>query len=123
MILIFGGAYQGKLDYAKENFHLNKICDCTVAAEPDLSVDCLCNTEEFVMNCVKAGIEAREWFEAREEQWKDKVIVVTDVSQGVVPIDRDVRAFREMNGRLMVYLAGKADRVIRVFCGIGKDMK
>lgn len=123
MILIFGGAYQGKLDYAKANFDLNKICDCAEAAEPDLSADCFCNTESFVMNCVKNGMEAKDWFIENREKWQDKIIIVTDVSQGVVPIDKDVRAFREMNGRLMVYLAGEADRVIRVFCGIGKDIK
>ena len=55
--------------------------------------------------------------------WQDSVLVVTDTSQGVVPIDRTVREFREMNGRLLLWLAGEADRVIRVFCGIGKDMK
>lgn len=27
-----------------------------------------------------------------------------------------------MNGRLMLYLAGEADEVIRVFCGIGKKV-
>ncbi|MCQ2546124.1 MAG: bifunctional adenosylcobinamide kinase/adenosylcobinamide-phosphate guanylyltransferase [Clostridia bacterium] len=123
MILIFGGAYQGKLDYAKANFNLNKICDLSEAAEPDISADCFCNTESYVMNCVKKGVEAKTWFEENEELLRDRIIIVTDVSQGVVPIDKDVRAFREMNGRLMVYLAGKADRVIRVFCGIGKDIK
>ena len=48
---------------------------------------------------------------------------MTDTSQGVVPIDKDVRAFREMNGRLMLYLADKAEHVVRVFCGIGKALK
>ncbi|MDO4176196.1 MAG: bifunctional adenosylcobinamide kinase/adenosylcobinamide-phosphate guanylyltransferase [Bacillota bacterium] len=123
MILIFGGAYQGKLDYAKANFNPDKICDLTEAAEPDLQADCFCNTENYVMNCVKKGLEAKDWFEENAEKLQDKIIIVTDVSQGVVPVDREVRAFREMNGRLMVYLAGKADRVIRVFCGIGKDIK
>lgn len=123
MILIFGGAYQGKLDYAKANFRINRICDCQRAEEPDPGADCLCNTESFVMNCVKKGEEAKDWFVKNAEQLENKIIIVTDVSQGVVPIDKDVRAFREMNGRLMVYLAEKADRVIRVFCGIGKDIK
>lgn len=123
MILIFGGAYQGKLDYAKANYKYNKICDCSDGSEPDFDADIICGIEGFVLHCAKAGVEARTFFEKNEERWADKVLVVTDTSQGVVPIDKDVRAFREMNGRLMLYLSGKAESVVRVFCGIGKRLK
>ena len=50
-------------------------------------------------------------------------MILTDVSQGIVPMEARLREFREMNGRLMVYLAGEAQQVIRVFCGIGKKVK
>ena len=46
-----------------------------------------------------------------------------DVSQGLVPVDAEQRAFREMNGRLMLYLAAEAGQVHRVFCGLGKRVK
>ena len=46
-----------------------------------------------------------------------------DMSQGIVPMDKEERAAREMNGRLMIYLAGEADEVVRVFCGIGERIK
>ena len=75
------------------------------------------------MECAKSGEDPRKCFEENRDLWQDSVLVVTDTSQGVVPIDRTVREFREMNGRLLLWLAGEADRVIRVFCGIGKDMK
>ena len=123
MKLIFGGAYQGKLDYARDNYDIQTICDCSGGAEPDFSKDAICGIEGFVMACAKAGIEAREYFEKARDQWQDKILIMTDTSQGVVPIDQDVRAFREMNGRLMLYLAGEADSVERVFCGIGKRLK
>ena len=52
-------------------------------------------------------------------EWADKVLIICDVSQGVVPIDPQIRAFREANGRLA--LSGReGKRVIRVFCGIGR---
>lgn len=123
MILIFGGAYQGKLDYAKENYRFETVCDCSDGREPDFSADVIYGIEGFVLECAKAGKEARQVFEETEGEWAGKILIITDTSQGVVPIDKDVRAFREMNGRLMLYLADKADSVIRVFCGIGKRLK
>ena len=29
MILIFGGAYQGKLEYAQKNYDVETVCDCS----------------------------------------------------------------------------------------------
>lgn len=123
MILIFGGAYQGKLNYARVNFNVDTIWDCSAGAVPNFEADCICGIEGYVMECAKSGEDPRKCFEENRDLWQDSVLVVTDTSQGVVPIDRTVREFREMNGRLLLWLAGEADRVIRVFCGIGKDMK
>lgn len=123
MILIFGGAYQGKLEYARENHRFETVCDCSQGKEPDFHADVIYGIEGFVMECAKAGVNAKEFFESREGLWKDKILIITDTSQGVIPIDKTVRAFREMNGRTMMYLAEKADCVVRVFCGIGKVIK
>ena len=130
MILIFGGAYQGKTDYAKSEFNIEKVWDCS-GGTPDFTADCICGIENFVMDCVKNGVEAREYFREHREEWNradgidgpEKVFVITDTSQGVVPVDADVRAAREMNGRLMIYLAEEASEVHRVFCGIGRRIK
>lgn len=123
MILIFGGAYQGKLEYAREKFEIDRVSDCYEGGEPDFDAEAICGIEAFVMDCVKRGVEAKDFFVDTVAQWQDKILIITDTSQGVVPIDKDVRAAREMNGRLMLYLSGEAERVIRVFCGIGKDIK
>lgn len=123
MIYVFGGAYQGKTDYAREMFDIQTVCDCSGGSFPDFTSDAVSGTEGFVLTCVREGIEAAEWFEERKNQWKDKVIILTDVSQGVVPVDKEMRAFREMNGRLGIYLSKEAGQVHRVFCGIGKRIK
>lgn len=122
MILVFGGAYQGKKEYAQKCLGVKEIFDCEKGA-PDFQYDGIGNIEAFAMECVKKGIEPKSYFEENREKWQEKVLIMTDVSQGVVPIDPEVRAYREANSRLMLYLARQADRVIRVFCGIGKDIK
>lgn len=147
MILIFGGAYQGKLDYAKKNFDIKTVCDCSDGAVPDFAADVIYGIEGFVKRCATRGcevltekqpekqvkrqspesslppLEAADWFSERREAWQDKVLIMTDVSQGIVPTDPELRAFREMNGRLMLRLAAEASEVHRVFCGIGKRVK
>lgn len=147
MILIFGGAYQGKLDYAKKNFKIETVCDCSDGAAPDFAADAIYGIDGFVKRYATRGykaltekhpekqakqqspgsdqspLEAADWFDERREAWRDKILIMTDVSQGIVPMEPELRAFREMNGRLMLRLAAEADEVHRVFCGMGKRVK
>ena len=127
MILIFGGAYQGKLAYAKKNFDIKTVCDCSDGAVPDFAADAIYGIEGFVKRqspgSDQSPLEVADWFSERREAWQDKVLIMTDVSQGIVPMDPELRAFREMNGRLMLRLAAEASEVHRVFCGIGKRVK
>ena len=128
MIVIFGGAYQGKLEYAKENFNISDdevfVCsEDSTAIDNAMSKKIIYGLENFTFACVKAGLEAREELAARREELRDKIIICADISQGIVPLDADQRAWREMNGRCMLWLGREADRVIRVFCGLGQDVK
>lgn len=123
MIFVFGGAYQGKTEYALQEFGAETVCDISEEGEPDFSKDIVTGIEGFVLRCAEQGVEPSEYFASRREQWESTILIVTDVSQGVVPIDSKVRAAREANGRLMIYLAKEADQVHRVFCGIGKRIK
>ena len=125
MVLIFGGAYQGKLEYALENFSLSEkdVYYCEERAGIDLSFKVINNLENFVMACVKEGLEAKELLDEYGDALEDKIIIVTDISQGIVPMDQNERWWREMTGRTMLYLSRRADRVIRVFCGLGQEIK
>ncbi|MBQ4650420.1 MAG: bifunctional adenosylcobinamide kinase/adenosylcobinamide-phosphate guanylyltransferase [Firmicutes bacterium] len=126
MIVIFGGAYQGKLDYARENFNIciDDVFMCQDnSTEIDITKKVICGLENFTFACVKAGLEARDLLADLGDMLSDKIIIVSDISQGIVPLDADQRAWREMNGRCMLWLGKEADRVIRVFCGLGQDIK
>ena len=125
MILIFGGAYQGKLEYALDNFNMTEkdVFHCKEEAALDLSFKVISNLENFVMGCVKEGKEAKGLLLEYGEALEDKIIIVTDISQGIVPMDPVQRCWREMVGRTMLYLGGRAEKVIRVFCGLGQEIK
>ncbi len=121
MILIFGGAYQGKLDYAKERFggRVYECCD----SRPNFDGDIIHHLERFVLACIKEGVDPQEYLREKHDILKDKIIICDDVSQGVVPIDKDERAFREANGRVMIAMAKEAKEVVRIFCGLPHILK
>ena len=52
-----------------------------------------------------------------------EVVIATEVGGGVVPADPEQRMAREAAGRLNCLLAKRADRVIRVFCGLPTVLK
>ena len=53
----------------------------------------------------------------------DAVIVADEIGCGVVPVDKNDRAWREAAGRALCVLAQKAESVTRVVCGIGVRIK
>lgn len=124
MILIIGGSYQGKLDFARERFGLADgdifLCDENTE-ELSASKRCLAYIEKWALNRVRAGADPLTELPA---EWReDGVIVATDISGGVVPVDPVLRAWREACGRLTAALAARSDEVWRLFCGIPQRLK
>lgn len=128
MILVLGGAYQGKLDYVKEKI-LPDGKVYTVEENDDgfreeaLRADIIYGMEKFVYSCEKAGKEAIEEIDNFFGEDDDKVFIFDDISAGLVPMDALDRAWREHNGRTMILLAQRAEQVHRVFCGLGQRLK
>ena len=145
MILVFGGAYQGKKDFVIKELGIKEeeILDISEIAkdipdknEHDLvysleaflaesikTAKCVYGFDSFVRVMTVGGRSIEKWIEENGANLKDCVIVMQDVSQGLVPMDYQEREFREENGRAMVKLAEIAEKVYRVFCGIGNMVK
>ena len=124
MILIIGGAYQGKRDYAKSSFHLapEDIFTCE-GTEIDFSKRCVNALEEFCYACVRQDIDPVAYFQSHREDWQDSILICNDLSSGVVPMDPVERQWRHVSGRLCQYLAGQAKQVSRIFCGLEQRLK
>lgn len=121
MIFVFGGAYQGKREFAESTFNIKE--------GEDRLID---NLNDWIRNLVEDGRDSDAGVDAlildiakREEELKGRevVIIMDDISQGLVPMDPVDRAYREANGRAMIKLAKEATAVYRVFCGIGTRIK
>ena len=126
MVFIIGGAYQGMLEYALEKTHYmtRDVYDCTRdKVEIDFSKKVLNNVEEICYACIKADRDPVKFMAARRSKWANSVLIMNDISCGLVPMDPTDRAYREAASRLAIYLVSEADAVIRVFCGIPKRLK
>lgn len=120
MILIIGGAYQGKLDFAKSAFALNDddVFTCT-DARIDFSRRCIYKIEEFSCN----HPDPIGYFRSHREQWQDSILILQDIFCGVVPTGAENRLWRQETGRLAQYLSREAEQVSRIFCGLEQRLK
>lgn len=121
MIFVFGGAYQGKREFAESTFSIKE--------GEDRLID---NLNEWIRNLVEDGRDSDAGIDAliadvkkREQELsgQEVVIIMDDISQGLIPMDAVDRAYREANGRAMIKLAREATAVYRIFCGIGTKIK
>ena len=120
MILIIGGAYQGKLDYARETYELTDGDICTCGEEDiDFGKKCVHRIEEYVWT----HPDALTFFRQHRPEWENSILICRDLSCGVVPLERENRAWRQNTGRLCQYLAKEAKEVHRIFCGLEQRLK
>lgn len=126
MILIFGGSYQGKLDFALRKFSLTE-ADVTRCSqdmkELDFSRKIIYGVEKFTYGCCSRGEDAEGYFKAALDRLEDHIIICDDISCGLVPMDKTERLWRETNGRCMNIVSSRSEQVYRVFCGIESRVK
>ena len=124
MILIIGGAYQGKLEYVSENYPGKSVFQCDAEnTEIDFSADVINSLHLLLLAQIKAGMDCVDCLNKTLPKLKDKIIICDDITCGVVPVDGETRQWREAVGRCMTLISKNADEVIRVFCGIGTKIK
>ena len=119
MDLIIGGAYQGKLEYVKEKYNISDddIFECSQETEIDPAKRVFHHFEQYLKYCCLNGKSPVLDF------GKDRIVIMDDIFCGVVPIDKDIRAWREFCGRAGAALSEKADHVTRIFCGLPQELK
>lgn len=126
MHIVFGGAFNGKRKYVKEQLKPDSI----VWAESELP--------GVGESAVIAGLE--QWIRKQLEQQRseqdilalireleessgERIWILTDISRGIVPIDPLEREWRDVTGRSYQYLFGKAQHITRIWYGIPQSIK
>lgn len=124
MKLVTGGAYQGKLGYAKELYPDVVWKDGAECGLQDIETcEALDHFHLFVRRWMEAGRTKEELIDTVLEKNSGIIIVCDEVGCGLVPVDAFEREYREAAGRICTAFADRADRVDRVVCGIGMRIK
>lgn len=130
MKMIFGGAYQGKLEYALKKYNISEddvfFCSSEMP-EMDLSKRIIYGLENFSWACENKGDSPEkilmDIISSNEDIASDIIFISEDISCGLVPMDKTERSWRENHGRMMIALANKCTSVERIFCGIPMKIK
>lgn len=113
MILIIGGAHQGKTIYAEQY--------------KEQGYELIPSYHEIIREQLEQGLDPLKEAEAlltKKADHIDKMVLISnEVGYGLVPMDPFQRQYREQVGRVHCYLAKEAKQVIRVVCGIGMELK
>ena len=124
MILIFGGAYNGKLEFVKEKYDIDNE-DIFFCTEEHLKFDkkVLCGLHVFTKACVLNKINSLEILENNINCLKDKIIICDEINSGIVPMEKLNRAWREETGRALQFLTKHSSSVNRIFFGLQEKLK
>lgn len=130
MELIVGGYAQGKLHLAKERYPQARVIS---PEEYYAFLDEEASEDVVILNALHQLIKKELPLQSMEdilgdlmdlvERHPNLVIISDEVGNGVVPMERSKREWREICGRILIQVAAKADRVERVLCGISQQIK
>lgn len=120
MRMYIGGAYQGKLSYAKQQNPDIKWRDgasCTL--KELLEAQGVYRFQEFI----RRHMEIQDLSEQLIRKNPSLVIVTDEIGYGLVPVEEKARNFREQTGRICTKLAAHCERVERIVCGISTRIR
>ena len=137
MKLIIGGAFQGKLEYARTQYGFADGWIDGADCAPEAIEGCrgIFHFEAYVRRLLQERFGSEQAWELTVEAFAKTVadrlyeknpglvVVTRELGCGIVPIDPDDRKYRETHGRICTELAKQADEVVRVICGVGMRLK
>ncbi|MCC8050530.1 MAG: bifunctional adenosylcobinamide kinase/adenosylcobinamide-phosphate guanylyltransferase [Clostridiales bacterium] len=135
MKLIIGGAFQGKLEFARKTYGVADgwIDGCTCDYTEIMDCRGIYHFHEYLRRLLDRDGLTENLTELEEQaglfaDWiyhknPDLIIVSTELGYGIVPMEPNDRLWRETVGRVCTSLASKSDEVVRVVCGLGTWLK
>lgn len=153
MELYIGGFAQGKLEYvqnkkAEEDISIAMVIDCAQSdyqktlqsidnkiKNENADVNNIANVNDIVIinhlhlwvkDLLSEGMEESE-VQSTILSWvathPNTILICDELGNGIVPLEKMERIWREQTGRLMIELAKQAERVERILCGLGQRLK
>lgn len=124
MILIFGGAYNGKLEFIKRKYNISNE-DIFFCKDEHLKYDkkVISGLHIFTRACIINKINSLDLLKKNINLLENKIIICDEINSGVVPMEKLDREWREETGRVLQFLTQNSSHVFRIFFGIEEKLK
>lgn len=127
MVLVTGGAYNGKLAYVIDEFsvRIEELCNGRLCELDDIFTSAgVYNFHILVRRLIDSG-RAEELFNITERIISSNImyIISDETGMGVIPIDDVDRQYREYLGKILCKISMACSKVIRVYYGIPQVLK
>ena len=124
MILITGGAYQGKTEYVRSHFPDMPITDgAACSLDKAKSAKCINRYQALIQSLHTDGRDPIAWTEQLCAANPECIIILDEIGCGIIPLERDERIRRELTGICGCIIAKHSDAVIRLVCGVPNAIK
>ncbi len=126
MIMITGGAFQGKTEYVKKQMgftEMNIVDGKSCDPEEVMTAKCVKNYHLLVRRLLADGIDPVEYTKRLCSENSDASVIIDEIGCGIIPLEKSERIWREMTGRAGCVIAEYASAVIRISCGIPVVLK
>ena len=126
MIMITGGAFSGKKDYAKTRFGFSDVDilngeNCSLNAV--FSAKCIADYQLIVKRLLEEKADVKTFTERLCKENPNAVVIINEIGAGIIPLEKSNRIFREETGRAGCLIARNSSEVIRLACGIPTIIK
>lgn len=125
MHIVFGGAYNGKRKYVKQQLADCRYnwCEGQLPDEAD-GLTVIADVEQWIKQQLEDGrLEDAVAADVLKVVKDDQVWILTDLHRGIVPVDLTERKMRDATGRLYQRLFSQADSITRIWYGIPQTLK
>ena len=126
MILIIGGAYEGKTQYAVKNLGIteSEILDGKTCEYRDLySAKAVNKFHLLIKRLVESGENTLEIVDKVYNSNPTITIISDEIGCGIIPLEKSDRIWREETGKACCKIAEMSDVVVRINCGIPTVIK
>ncbi|MCM1126163.1 MAG: bifunctional adenosylcobinamide kinase/adenosylcobinamide-phosphate guanylyltransferase [Lachnospiraceae bacterium] len=108
---------------AEEKKSVSREGETSVSGEREQEAVIVNHFHNWVRERIQNGGCPEQEIQTFLESCPDAVIISDEIGNGIVPMEAQEREYRERTGRILVKLAGMAEEVVRVLCGIGQRIK
>ena len=126
MIMITGGAFSGKKDYAKKRFgfsdeEIPNGENCSLEAV--FSAKCIADFQLIVKRLLEENADVQTFTERLCKENPNAVVIINEIGAGIILLEKSDRIWREETGRSGCLIARNSSEVIRLACGIPTIIK